>query len=193
MSEEAWVAPRMRDDLDLGLVRAMAAGDGRALDTLYARHGPSLLAYLIGLLSQRALAEEVLQDVMLAAWQGAARFRGDSQVRTWLFTIARHRAANARRRRAPVQAPLGETLAADDPQPAEIVELQDEQAAVRHALGKLSAEQRETLELVFFHELSESDVARVTGVAPGTVKSRLYRAKAALRRLLGAEEVDYAP
>ena len=192
MVEEGWTWGRMRDDPDGELVREMAAGEALALETLYQRHGPGLLVYLIGQLGQRAIAEEVLQDVMLAAWESAPRFRGDSQVRTWLFTIARHRAANARRRRTPVQAPLGEMLAAADPQPPEIVELQDEQAAVRHALGKLSAEQRETLELVFFHELSESDVARVTGVAPGTVKSRLFRAKAALRRLLGAEEVDHA-
>src|SRR5687768_16336705 len=63
----------------------------------------------------------------------------------------------------------------------------------RGSSSGLSGEQRETLELVFFHDLSEAEVAQVTGVAPGTVKSRLYRAKAALRRLLGAQEADHAP
>jgi RNA polymerase sigma-70 factor (ECF subfamily) len=182
----------MRDDPDLGLLQAMADGDSRALDTLYAHHGPHLLAYLIGQLEQRALAEEVLQDVMLAAWEGAARFRGESQVRTWLLGIARYRAANARRRHMLLHAPLDERLGADEPRPPEIVEQQEAKGAIQRALGQLPREQRETLELVFFHELSGSEVAEVMGVAPGTVKSRLHRAKAALRQLLGKEEIHHA-
>ena len=186
MSVQAWTISLMHVDPDTELVRAMAAGDSRALADLYTRHGPGLLAYLVGQLGQQALAEEVLQDVMLAAWQGAARFRGDSQVRTWLLGIARYRAINARRRTS-ATAPLDAVhLVADDPSAG--VEQQEEQGAVRHALAQLPAEQRETLELVFFHGLSGADVATVTGVAPGTVKSRLHRAKAALRTLLDREE-----
>ncbi|HYN87865.1 MAG TPA: RNA polymerase sigma factor [Ardenticatenaceae bacterium] len=193
MSEEAWAVPRMRDDPDFDLVRAMAAGDSQALESLYARHGPGLLTYLVAQLGQRAVAEEVLQDVMLAAWNGAAHFRGDSQVRTWLLSIARHRAANARRRRTPGRAPLDEeTLVAGDPHPSTSLEQQEKRGSIRRALTQLSEEQRETLELVFFHELSGDEVALVTGVALGTVKSRLHRAKAALRKLLEREEAGNA-
>jgi RNA polymerase sigma-70 factor, ECF subfamily len=77
-------------DPDLRLVHAMAAGDTQALETLYARHGRSILAYLIGQLNDRQLAEEILQDVMLAAWRGAESFRGESKVRkphSWLGRI----------------------------------------------------------------------------------------------------------
>jgi RNA polymerase sigma-70 factor, ECF subfamily len=176
----------MHDVSDAELVRAMAAGDSQALDDLYQRHGSHLLAYLIGQLGQRALAEEVLQDVMLAAWQGAARFRGDSQVRTWLLGIARYRALNARRRAGDGTSLDAVRLVADDPYAW--VEQQEEHGAIHTALARLTEEQRETLELIFFHELTGPDVAAVMGVAPGTVKSRLHRAKAMLRALLVREE-----
>lgn len=191
MSEQTWTIPLMRDDPDFELVQAMASGDSQALEVLYVRHGSSLLVYLLGQLGQRTQAEEVLQDVMLAAWQAAPRFRGDSQVRTWLFSIARHRAANARRRRTLPPAPLDKELVAGDPRPGDIVERHDRYDAIRRALGQLPEEQRETLELVFFHELSGPEVAQVMGVAPGTVKSRLHRAKAALKQWLSSEEADH--
>jgi DNA-directed RNA polymerase specialized sigma24 family protein len=70
----------------------MAGGETAALDQLYLRHGPPLLAYLQGQLPTRQLAEEVLQDVMLAAWQGAGNFRGEGSVRSWLLAISRNRA-----------------------------------------------------------------------------------------------------
>ena len=61
---------------DEQLITAIAAGNTEALHELYNRHGRPLLSYLIGHLDNRDTAEEVLQDVMLAAWKGAARFRG---------------------------------------------------------------------------------------------------------------------
>ena len=85
---------------DKDLIHAMANGNTAALDALYAKHGPMLLGYLTGQLrNNRQLAEEVLQDVMLAAWESAARFRGDSKVKTWLIAIARNQAINIRRKR----------------------------------------------------------------------------------------------
>lgn len=178
----------MHDDPDFELVQAMVAGDPQALEDLYIRHGSSLLIYLVGQLGQRELAEEVLQDVMLAAWQAAPRFRGESQVRTWLFSIARHRALNARRRSPAPDAMQELDRLAGDSQPADLVEQQDTLESIARAIRELPEEQRETVELVFFHELSGPEVAEIMGVAPGTVKSRLHRAKATLRKWLNREE-----
>jgi RNA polymerase sigma-70 factor (ECF subfamily) len=175
----------MNDDRDdHTLVRAMAAGEEAALDALYARHGARLLAYLLGQLGERALAEEALQDVMLAAWKGAPHFRAESRVTTWLIGIARYRALNVRRGQRPHhrEAASLDTLGSladgegDDPFAHELV--------VRTALAALPAHQRETLELIFYHQLSGDEAAAVLGVAPGTVKSRLHRALAALRARL---------
>ena len=99
---------------DRDLLRAVAGGDQQALRQLYALHGPCVLAYLMGQLGDRSLAEEVLQDVMLAVWNGAARFRGDSKVRTWLLAIARNQAISARRKRRVRLVALDEALPDSD-------------------------------------------------------------------------------
>jgi RNA polymerase sigma-70 factor (ECF subfamily) len=171
------------DDYDHHLMRAIAGGDVQAMDTLYERHGLGVLNYLVGQLGDRQHAEEVLQDVMLAVWKGAVHFRGDSQVRTWLLGIARHRALNARQRRRPPPMPLDEELHAET---ADIVDLDD----LTRGLKQLPADQRETLELIFYHGLTGQEAADIMGVSPGTVKSRLHRAKSALRDFLRKEEAN---
>ncbi|MBI5669221.1 MAG: sigma-70 family RNA polymerase sigma factor [Chloroflexi bacterium] len=178
-------------DPDRHLVQAMARGDVRALEELYARHGARLLAYLVGLVDNRQLAEEVLQDVMLAAWRGAASFRGDSRVTTWLLAIARLQALGARRRRYPAVVPLDDRAAQDDSGLFARVDREAEARALRAALRQLPNDQRETLELIFYHELSGPEAAVLLGVPEGTIKSRLNRAKTSLRRLLRLKEADH--
>ncbi len=175
------------DDYDQHLVRAIAAGDVLAMDTLYERHGLGVLNYLVGQLEDRQHAEEILQDVMMAVWKGAASFRGDSQVRTWLLAIARHRALNARQRRRPTHAPLHEDIQAES---HETLEGAATRMHIQQGLRQLPAEQRETLELVFYHGMTGPEAAALLGVSPGTVKSRLHRAKAALRDMLRKEDVN---
>lgn len=175
------------DDPDLTLVRAIASGDARALEDLYASQGPGILAYLISRLRDRQLAEEVLQDVMLAVWQGAGRFRGESRVRTWMLSIARFKAINARRGADPKNSPVAANLPDPAPGPHSMVERVEARDDLRAALQRLPEAQRETLELVFYHQLTGREAARVMGISPGTVKSRLHRAKASLRGLLDSE------
>ncbi len=174
---------------DRALIRAIAQGDGAALATLYECHGPALLAYLVGMVGSRARAEELLQEVMVAVWQAAPRFRGDSSVKTWLFTIARNRALNAIKRQR-VEHPLDETMSGDSPSPADSAARALRADALHHALRALPADQRETVALIFFHQLTAAEAARVQGVAEGTIKSRLHRAKAALRDHLSREAHD---
>src|ERR1700735_597323 len=86
-------------DSDADLLRRVAGGDQQALAELYRRHGRIVLAQIDLVAADRAFSEEVLQDTMLAAWRGAASFRGDSSVRSWLIAIARRPARDRRRRR----------------------------------------------------------------------------------------------
>ncbi|MBC7872120.1 MAG: sigma-70 family RNA polymerase sigma factor, partial [Chitinophagaceae bacterium] len=98
------------DDPDAALIRRMASGEVHALDELYTRFGPAVLSYLAARLYDRALAEEVLQDVMLAVWRSAASFRGESKVLTWMLTIARNRAINTMRKHNVTQTPLDDVF-----------------------------------------------------------------------------------
>lgn len=173
-------APVSPADPDFVLLQRIAAQDQDALQSLYEKHAPSLLHYLAGRVGDTRLAEELLQDTMLAAWQNAAKFRGECRVRTWLITIARRRAINAYHRQlvpASRNIPLESTAQSPSPQPGAPGQYTDLNAA----LQTLPAEQRETLELVFYHGLSLEETARVLQVAPGTVKSRLHRARGRLR------------
>jgi RNA polymerase sigma-70 factor (ECF subfamily) len=183
-----WRMANKTTDPDFALVRAIALGDARAMDKLYTHHGPGLLAYLSSRLRNRQWAEEVLQEVMLAVWQGADRFRGDSRVLTWLMTIARNRAINAiKRDKSQYDQPLDETGSITGQNDA-FMEHSAQLDELRSALSKLPDEQRETLELVFIHGLSNLETAAVLNIPAGTVKSRLFRAKARLREWLEKKE-----
>lgn len=177
-------------DPDWALVRAMADGDVRALNEIYARYGPLLLSFLNARLPTRQLAEEVLQDVMLAVWDNAHRFEARSKVKTWLLVIARNRAINATRRKKLALIDISKVfdLRSDDTGPVEVVSRQEIQDKVRTAIKKLPEGQREVLVLVFYHQLTGPEVAEVLDISEGTVKSRLHRAKETLRGLLAEED-----
>jgi RNA polymerase sigma-70 factor (ECF subfamily) len=175
------------DDADDGeLVRAVAAGDRAALATLYQRHSQVLLAQLALLTGDRMLSEELLQDTMLAAWRGAAAFRGESKVRTWLISIARRQARDRMRR--PRLASVDDALLAQspaaEPGPEQHVLGRAEARAVADAITSLGPAHREVLGLVFGAGLTMTEAAGVLEVPLNTVKSRLHAARAALTQLL---------
>ena len=191
MAERKKVDSHAQTDPDLSLLRAMGCGDAAALAELYRLRGPALLAYLTARLDDRGLAEEVLQDVMLAAWQAAGRFRGQGRVMAWLLAIARTRAINAYHRQvrphatqvALDEASAQETAAQEGGEP-----FGAHNEALSAGLRTLPAEQREALELVFVHGLSLQETAQVMSVAVGTVKSRLHRARKRLAKWITEEE-----
>lgn len=187
------LAHAAQPDPDVLLIQGMAQGNAHALDELYARRGPGILSFLVAHVGDHTLAEEILQDVMLAAWNNAASFRGDSSVRTWLLVIARNRAMNTYRKRKLPLVTLDDAFGVfgNDTGPLEKVERKGNENRVRAALSQLPLQQREVLVLVFYHQLSGPEVAQVLGINEGTVKSRLHRAKEALRRVLHVEDGLY--
>jgi RNA polymerase sigma factor (sigma-70 family) len=170
-------------------MRALAAGDPEALRELYGRHGPALFAIAARALDP-ATAEEIVQDVFLALWQGARDFdpaRGS--VRALLATIARRRIANELRRRGrrpafDFDASQLESAADPDSGPAALAWLSFQRAAVRDALAQLPPKQRQALGLAFFDELTHAEVAEVLHERLGTVKTRIRAALAKLREQL---------
>lgn len=181
--------PNQEPDPDIYLVERMARGDAQALDDLYALYGSALLGFLSARLNNKQLAEEVLQDVMLAAWKNAVSFRGDSKVKTWLYVIARNRAINTQRKRTLNMVQLNESYKypSDETGPMEKVIKKGNREVVRTAIDQLPEGQKEVLTLVFFNQLSGPETAQVLGISEGTVKSRLHRAKHQLKHILGQQ------
>jgi RNA polymerase sigma-70 factor (ECF subfamily) len=180
----------MDDGAERELLRAIAAGDGNALGSLYRLRGAELLAYLAGICRDEQVAQELLQDTMLKAWRHAASYRGDASPRTWLYVIARRTARDYLRRPGSLAVPDSELAEhpapwPDEPEAGALASAGTE--ALLAVFGKLSPLHREVLLLVALHGLSLRETAQVLEVAEGTVKSRLHHARRALARLLAAD------
>ncbi|MFC0505333.1 RNA polymerase sigma factor [Micromonospora costi] len=184
-----------QQDADRRLLCAVAAGDESALEGLYVRHGPALLAYAEGLLTDRHRAEETVQDTLLAVWRGADSFQGRSTVRTWLFGICRRQALRRMGvRGGPVHVPIDAAVevAADEPGPEAVTLARADARTVAAAMRTLPAIHREVLDLAFGAGLTRDEIAVVLDVPVGTVKSRLFHARAVLARAL-ADGTEDAP
>lgn len=172
----------LTSDSDESLLRAYAAGDGVAFETLYGRHKDGLYNFILRSMAQAAAAEEIAQDVWMAVIDGAAQFTpGKAAFRTWLYRIASNKVADFYRRK--VNHP-GEALDAHEEKLAAYqLSAEDrilfEQLLV--ALAELPDEQR--LAFVLQQEgFSHREIADITGVGGETVKSRLRYAKSATRQ-----------
>jgi RNA polymerase sigma-70 factor (ECF subfamily) len=171
---------------DSQLLKEIAAGDRTAFTTLYRRYHRRLFGFIYRRLEDQEAAEDVLQEVMFEVWKKAGSFAGRSKPSTWLFGIARYKTLNALRASGRPSAP-GEEMAefADESAgPEERAAAGSQREAVQAALGRLSPEHREALELTYYEGLSLAEVAEIVGVPPGTVKSRLFHARQHLKGLL---------
>jgi RNA polymerase sigma-70 factor (ECF subfamily) len=159
------------------LIAALAAGDDTALRELFMRHAPWLAGRLRAALPPPDV-EDVLQETFLAVWKGASGYRPRGTPQAWIWVIARNQAALLLRRRGPVTAPLGQTLAAGL-DPAEVAMVRADIAAV------LGSPEGQVLRLMYVEDRPVAEVAALLGVPAGTVKSRAHRARRMLRAVLG--------
>jgi RNA polymerase sigma-70 factor, ECF subfamily len=176
---------------DEHLLREVAAGNEEPIGTLYSRYAPIVFGMAAQALGKTS-AEEIVQDVFVAVWRGAASFDPEKgSARAWLLQIAHYRIANALRTRGrrprTVEDPDGEEaarLADPAPDQAEEAWLAHRRQILERALEQLPPPQRQALGLAFFSDLSHGEVARVLGLPLGTVKSRLRTGIAQMRSRL---------
>ena len=150
---------------------------------------PNLRAYAISLTGNPDRADDCVQNAILKALNSRERFEAGTNMRAWLFTILRNSFfSEHRKRRREVQDTDGIYAAelVSAPDQAAKLDLQD----VQSALTKIPSEQREALVLVASEGLAYEQVAEITGVAVGTVKSRVSRARQRLAELMGIEDAD---
>jgi RNA polymerase sigma-70 factor, ECF subfamily len=156
--------------------------------TLFGRHRVNLYRWLLRLVGEEALAEDLLSEVFLDVWRQAASFEARSSVSTWLLAIARYKALSARRRRphAELDEAIVSTVAdpADDPEI--VLQKKNRAEMLRQSLAKLSPEHGEVIDLVYYHGKSVREVADIVGAAEATVKTRMFYARKKLAELVAA-------
>jgi len=170
------------------LIRRIAEGDQLAMRTLFGRYRVPLYRWLLRLVGDEALAEDLLSDVFLDVWRQAASFKARSSVSTWLLSIARSKALSARRRRT--DAGLDEKIVSRVADPADnpevVLQKKTRAELVRHSLAHLSPEHGEVIDLVYFHGKSVKEVAEIVGIATATVKTRMFYARKKLAEFVAA-------
>ena len=177
---------------DVELVRRLGDADGAALAQLYQRFGRPCYSLARRICADEGLAEDVVQEVFLTLWRDPSRFdpaRGGFA--TWLLTLIHHKAVDAVRRestlrRRMVAAPEAGEDWSPTPVPGADQAAMARVAAgqVRAALHRLPVEQRQVLALAYFGGHTQREIAVLTGVPLGTVKSRMFTAVQRLRSLL---------
>jgi RNA polymerase sigma-70 factor, ECF subfamily len=172
------------------LIRRLAGGDDMALRELFSRHAPMLAGRLRAVLPPSDV-EDVLQETFLAAWKGARSYRPEAKAGGWLWGIARRQAALVLRRRGPATAPLPDLLQAGTaglpgpPIQNDFAQSLTTASQLASAVGTLSPADRQVWQLMYVEDRPLAEVARLTGVPEGTVKSRAHRARRLLRAALG--------
>lgn len=177
------VAPRQLSGDDADCLRRTAAGDAAAFEAFVGRHEAAVLRYLRGISADADRAEDALQETFIAAWRGAAGYRGGASARGWLLAIGRNALRRQHRRRAgepaellPLEALAREAGWGRDPDDASLRRLEARERLERGFEG-LSAEDREVLILRDLEGLSGEEAAAVLGIGLAAEKSRLHRAR----------------
>jgi RNA polymerase sigma-70 factor, ECF subfamily len=173
------------DASDESLVEAIAAGKEDALDELIRRYRRGIFSVVARILSCHADVEEVVQDVFVLVWKHAARFRSEAKVVTWILTIARNTAVSRLRRANRVPTPIGgpvrdPDLVSERPDPEQQAAGVEAARQMWSRIAKLPVLHRAVIVGIVRHSSSKT-VASHQGVVTGTIKSRLHRARAALR------------
>jgi RNA polymerase sigma-70 factor, ECF subfamily len=173
---------------DEALINRIAGGDQLAMRTLFARYRMPIYRWLMRIVRDETLAEDLLSDVFLDVWRQATAFAGRASVSTWLLAIARYKALSARRVRvdAELDERIGCTVAdpADDPETT--LQNKNRSEILRDSLARLSREHSEVIDLVYYHGKSVKEVAEIVGVGEATVKTRMFYARRKLASLVAA-------
>jgi RNA polymerase sigma-70 factor (ECF subfamily) len=178
--------------VDQDLLARTAKGDMEAFRALYEQVQRPLFGFLYRLVGVRAVADELVNEVMFEVWKGAATFEGRASPESWIFGIAYHRAISARRQRK--EEPLPEDAAERFADPSPGAAHQVEQAAVarllRQLMAQLTEEHRTVLVLTYQQEMSIREIAEAMDCPVNTVKTRMHYARQRLLQLLKAHGIE---
>ena len=178
-------------------VARLKANDDAAYDELVRTYSGSIFHVAYRMLGETAEASDAVQEIFLKVFRNIGGFKGEAALKTWIFRIAfseilnrlrwwkrRYRFATSSLDDQPNGAGPGEFLASPSPTPEQILQSKEQENAIQQALHKLSKDHRSIIVLRDIEGFSYTEIADVLGVSVGTVKSRLARARADLKKSL---------
>jgi RNA polymerase sigma-70 factor, ECF subfamily len=175
---------------DESLLAEIASGSRLAVRNLYLRHERRIFRFIMRMVGDRCLAEEVLSEVFLDVWKKADHFQGRSAVSTWLLGIARHKALTAAAAKSrPFESLDGAAaMSVVDPTADPDATMLDRERRVilRRCLEALSSEHREIIDLVYYQERTIRQIADLLAIPENTVKTRMFYARKRLAALAEA-------
>lgn len=185
--------------IDSEFIEKLRAGDARAFDTLVVRYAGDIYALLLRITNDVKEAEDLMQETFLSALKAIHKFRGDSELKTWLFRIAINKSKNrfrwwkSRKREetvsldAPVgdsDTPMSEMVSSSLNNPEENILQRERETYLNRALSQLPEIFREAVILCDIEGLSYEEIAKTLDINMGTVKSRIARGREELRKKL---------
>ena len=177
---------------DETLLQSIAKGDRTAMHVLYSRHNVRVYRFVLRMVRDTTMAEDLVSQVFLDVWRTASQFEGRSQVSTWLLSIARFKALTALRQRKHEDIDQEDVLEiadeADTPEAS--LDRNNTSAILRACIAKLSPAHREIINLVYYHEKSVEEAGEIIGIPQSTVKTRMFYARKQLGDLLKGAGVN---
>lgn len=201
--EEAGLTTSLIESSDADLIGLAALGDARALEVLYDRYSGVVFSFALRIVSDRELAEEILQEAFFRAWQQGGNFSaGRGSFITWLLSITHNLSIDEirKRRRRPQKADSEEPeqVLAGVPDTGSGADVEDEVwlGALRDTIGVALAElppaQREAIEMAYFRGMTQREIAESLGEPLGTIKTRMRLGLQKLKDALGSDGAQLA-
>ena len=178
---------------DPELLKKIANRDETAFNELYSRYHLPVFNFILRLILQKDAAEDILQEVFLAVWQGSNRFQSKSSVKTWLFRIAYHKSISWLRKDKNLRQSLNIdelSIFSDKPSPEGSLINHWQETQIKSAIAQLSHNHRSVIELTFVHGFSYKEIANIMKCPVGTVKSRMNYALRYLKTNLSINSLD---
>jgi RNA polymerase sigma-70 factor (ECF subfamily) len=174
------------------LLESIAAGGRSAMHILYLRHHVRVYRFVLRIVRDASMAEDLTSQVFLDVWRTARQFERRSQVSTWLLSISRFKALTALRQRRHEDVDQEDVLEIPDQADTPETSLARNRTRIilRACVAKLSPAHREIINLVYYHEKSVEEVGTIIGIPQSTVKTRMFYARKQLADLLRGAGVD---
>lgn len=174
----------MNEPTDNELLERIARQERAAFDTFYRRHEKRIYHFILKKMNDPSEAYDILHEVFMEIWRKADRFEGRSKVSTWFFGIAFNKSIDRLRKKMPDQFPEDQDMDIEDEEvlnPMELVSATEEATLIAKCVEKLGEAQRAVVQLAFYEDMSYPEIAKIIERPEGTVKTRIFHAKQALK------------